>query len=36
MNIYLKIMEKSWKIHGIVLVKMCMNPVDSLTDYNEL
>ncbi len=26
MNIVSKVMEMSWKIHGNLLVKMCMNP----------
>jgi len=27
MEIVTKVMEKSWKSHGNLLVKMCMNPV---------
>ncbi len=27
MEIVTKVMEKSWKSHGILLVKMCTNPV---------
>ncbi len=27
MNIVSKVMEKSWKSHGNLLVKMCTNPV---------
>ncbi len=27
MNIVTEVMEKSWKSHGNLLVKMCTNPV---------
>ncbi len=35
MEIVTKVMEKSWKSHGNLLVKMCTNPVHSFQSFHR-